>query len=74
MLGISLANRQVLTEAILRAAATSDEVQLRGQTEHGTVYTLRFALRTAKGPATVSTAWIVRRGEDYPRLVTCYIL
>ncbi len=71
VLGVSLANRHVLTEAILRAAATSDDVLPRGDNDHGRVYALHFAMRTAKGTATVATAWIVRRGEDFPRLITC---
>jgi hypothetical protein len=74
VLGVSLANQDVLKEAILRAAATSDEVEDRGDNGHGTVYSLRFPMRTAKGAATVVTAWIVLRGEDFPRLTTCYIL
>jgi len=27
-----------------------------------------------KGAATVLSVWIVRRGEDFPRLATCYIV
>jgi hypothetical protein len=74
VLGIGLANRDALREAILRAAATSDEVEGHGDNGHGTVYSLRFPMRTPKGAATVVTAWIVRHGEDFPRLTTCYIL
>jgi hypothetical protein len=74
VLGVSLTNRDVLREAILHAAATSDEVEPRGDNGHGMVYSLRFPMQTTKGTATVTTAWIVRRGEDFPRLTTCYIL
>ena len=74
VLGVSLTNRDLLREAILRAAAISDDVEGRGDEGHGTVYSLRFPMRTTKGTATVVTAWIVRRGEDFPRLTTCYIL
>jgi len=74
VLGVSLTNRDLLREAIVRAAATSDDVQGHGDNGHGMVYSLRFPMRTAKGTATVATAWIVRRGEDFPRLTTCYIL
>ena len=35
---------------------------------------LRFPLRTPKGRGVVLTAWIVRHGEDFPRLTTCYIV
>jgi hypothetical protein len=74
VLGVSLMNRDLLREAILRAAATSDDVESHGDNGHGMVYSLRFPMRTTKGAATVVTAWIVRRGEDSPRLTTCYIL
>jgi len=74
VLGLTLANRDVLRDAILRAAATSDEVAGNGDNGHGTIYSLRFPMRTTKGAATVVTAWIVRRDEDFPRLTTCYIL
>jgi len=73
VLGVNLTNRDMLREAILRAAATSD-VEDHGDNGHGTAYSLRFPMRTPKGAATVVTVWIVRRGEDFPRLTTCYIL
>jgi len=72
-LGITHANRQVLRQAILAAAATSDQAEARGNNGHGDLYQLRFRMETAKGTACVLTAWIVRHGEDFPRLVTCYI-
>ncbi|WP_420827328.1 hypothetical protein [Halochromatium salexigens] len=30
-------------------------------------------MRTARGAATVLSAWIVRHGEDFPRLTSCYV-
>ncbi len=74
VLGVNAANRDLLREAILRAAAISEEAEPRGDNGHGMVYSLRFPMRTTKGVATVITAWIVRRGEDFPRLTTCFIL
>src|SRR5437660_686205 len=70
-LGITLANRNILRQAILAAAAASDQVEALGDNGHGEVYVLRFPLETATGRATLLTAWIVRRGEDFPRLTTC---
>jgi hypothetical protein len=40
----------------------------------GEVYVLHFPLTTTKGTATVLSAWIIRHGEDFPRLTTCYIV
>lgn len=35
---------------------------------------LPFSLSTAMGVATVLSVWIVRHGEDLPRLTTRYIV
>lgn len=74
VLGITLASQEVLRQAILHAASTSDEVEPRGDDGHGSLYVLRFPMRTLKGQAVVLTAGIVRHGEDFPRLTTCHIL
>jgi Domain of unknown function (DUF6883) len=63
-----------LRQAILAAAATSDEVEARGDNGYGDVYVLRFSLQTAKGSGVILTAWIIRHGEDVPRLTTCSIV
>ena len=72
VLGITLANADVLRRALLDAAANSDRVEPRGNNGFGEVYVLRFALATTKGTATVLSAWIIRYGEDFPRLITCH--
>jgi hypothetical protein len=74
VLGITLANREVLRQAVLSAAENSNEAEPLGNNGHGEIYVLRFVLATRRGQATVLTAWIVRDGEDFPRLITCYIL
>ena len=56
VLGVNLTNRDVLREAILRAAAASDDVEDHRDNGHGTAYSLRFPMRTPKGAATVVTA------------------
>jgi hypothetical protein len=35
---------------------------------------LDFEMRTAVGTATVRSGWIVRHGEDFPRLTSCYVV
>ncbi len=74
VLGITLANREVLRQAILSAAENSDEAEPLGNNGHGEVYVLRFPLETQRRRATVLTVWIIRDSEDFPRLITCYIL
>jgi len=73
-LGITLANREVLRQTLLSAAENSDEAEPLGNNGHGEVYVLRIPLETQRGRATVLTVWIIRDGEAFPRLVTCYIL
>ena len=72
-LGITLANTGVLRQTILSAADIRRMLN-RSEITGTELYVLRFALEAEKGSATVLTAWIVRDGEDFPRLVTCYIL
>ena len=73
-LGITLASAGALRQALQQAAATSENATHRGHNGFGEVYELRFPLTTEKGAATVLSVWIVRQDEDFPRLVTCFIL
>lgn len=74
ILGITASTAGVLRRALLDAAAASDEAEAKGESGFGDVYTLRVPVSTAKGSATVLSVWIVRHGEDFPRLATCYIV
>ena len=74
VLGITLANREVLRQAILSAGENSEDAEPLGNNGHGEVYILRFPLETQRGRAAVLTVWIIRDGEDFPRLVSCYIV
>jgi hypothetical protein len=74
VLGITRANAAVLYSALLEAAASSDNAVYRGDNKFGEVYELRFPMTTAQGTATVLSAWIIRRNEDFPRLTTCFIV
>lgn len=73
-LGVTVRNQEVLREAMVSAAVNSEEAEAIGDNGHGMVYVLRFPLTTTHGTAMILTVWIVRHGEDFPRLVTCYIL
>lgn len=49
VLGITLADREVLHQGILSAAENSDEAESLGNNGHGEVYVLRFPLETQRG-------------------------
>jgi hypothetical protein len=74
VLGITLTNADVLRTALRQAAANSEDAVPNGNNGHGDVYELRFSLTTPKATATVLSVWIIRTGEDFPRLITCFIL
>jgi hypothetical protein len=68
-LGITLANAHLLRKALLDAAAHSQAVIAKGDNGFGEVYVVRFSMRTTRGAARALSAWIVRHGEDFPRVV-----
>lgn len=71
-LGFGPPNWQVLAAAILRLA-TNDDAQLVEETEHGRKYLVPGTLTGPQGrSAEVVSVWIVRVGDDVPRLVTVY--
>jgi len=73
-LGISLVNKHELEDALLSAAANADQFESRGDNGHGEVFVLKFPYQNGCGTATILSAWIVLQEEDFPRLVTCYII
>lgn len=73
VLGISITNVAALRRALRDHAARSDDAEWRGDNGFGNVYVLRCPVTTAKGTASVLTVWIVRHGENFRRLTTCYI-
>jgi hypothetical protein len=62
-----------LRETLLSAARSKEAVTAE-EDEYGKRYVLDFEMRTAVGTATVRSGWIVRHGEDFPRLTSCYVV
>jgi hypothetical protein len=67
VLGITAANQEILANGLRTAIENSDEVEFQGNHGHGDVYVLRVLLTKERGAATVLSAWIIRREEDFPR-------
>ncbi len=70
-LGITLENKQVLEQALL-ASARCEDVILKRSDQHGIYYNTQFFVKTAVGESWVLGCWIVRRGENFPRLTNTY--
>jgi len=62
-----------LRQALLNAARTCDARPIR-RDEYGQRYLLDFVLHGPAGEANVRSVWMVRHGESFPRLITCYVL
>jgi len=72
-LGLTKSDADFLREALLRAAWEMECVAGEAD-EYGRRYTLDFELRTALGERRIRSGWIVREGEVFHSLTTCYVL
>jgi len=72
-LGLTASDAETLRDALL-VAASRYEATPTELTEYGQLYVLDFPMSGPAGQATVRSSWIVRIGEDFPRLTSCYVL
>ena len=70
--GITAENADVLMQALVEAAQQGEAIpQFRD--EHGQRFIIEWRLTGPTGSAEIVTAWIVRKGEDFPRFVSAYV-
>jgi len=72
LVGVNRDNSNLLIDA-LRAAAVAGDALVGVADEYGRRYVVDFEFNGPRGTAVIRSAWIVRAGEELPRLVTCYI-
>jgi hypothetical protein len=73
ILGITTENAGLLLDALKNAAADGEAVP--GKLDrYGQRYVINLTIRGPRGTATVRSAWITLTGDQFPRLVSCYIL
>ena len=73
VLGLSEKDAGLLGQALLAGVREVDATPMLAD-EHGMRYVVDMALTFRDRTGRVRTAWIVRQGEDFPRLLTCYVL
>ena len=71
--GIRQADAEELRIALL-AAASKAEAQLGIANPYGQRYIVDFDLVRPDRTVRIRSSWIVRIGEDLPRLTSCYVL
>lgn len=72
-LGLTRDHAGDLRDACLAAALTND-VMPDEHDEYGRRYVVDFMAKGPSGQAMVRSSWIIRRGEDFPRLTSCYVI
>ena len=72
-LNLHQADVEFLRSQLLDAARLTD-VMVGDADEYGQRYVIDFECVNGTRRGLVRSAWIILRGEDFPRLATCYVL
>jgi hypothetical protein len=72
-LGLTQNHAEELRAALLATAINNDATPTE-QDEYGRRYVIDFMATGPSGRVMVRSSWIIRRGEDFPRLTSCYVL
>lgn len=74
VLGLTSADAVKLRELLLTSAAVNNVVTMVDADQYGSRYAMDTIVTLGSREALVRSAWIVKTGEDFPRLVSCYVL
>lgn len=72
VLGLTVEHAEMLRTALLVAASTGNAEAIASD-RFGRRYVLDFRLSGPRGSGVVRSTWILRTGEDAPRLTSCYV-
>ncbi len=73
VLGLTADHAEILRESLLNAIRTHEAIPTE-QDEYGQRFVVDFTMNGPAGSARVRSCWIIRRGEDFARLTSCYVL
>lgn len=73
VLGLDFRHAIWLRDALIEAARAG-EAKASERDRYGQRYVLDFEMVGPRGSAGIRSLWIVRVGEDIPRLTSCYVL
>jgi hypothetical protein len=71
--GLTAEHADDLRDALLDAVQNL-EAELGEEDDYGQRYVIDLNVTGPTGAASIRSAWIVRRKEDFPRFVSCYVL
>jgi hypothetical protein len=72
-LGLTADHAEQLRDALLEAARR-EEAAATDKDEYGQRYVVDLTMKGPAGQARIRSSWIVRTGEDFARLTSCYVL
>ena len=72
-LNLDLNDVDELKTALIEAVKNNDAVP-ENRNQYGQKYIIDFPMTRGDQTAIIHSVWIVKNQEDFPRLVTCYIL
>ncbi len=73
VLGFTVSDADKLRRLILKAVLIHDATIGLGN-DFGQRYAVDFSVKTEVGSAVVRSAWIIPKGENFPRLTSCFVL
>ena len=73
-LGLTALDLELLERALLNAAESRETATPGRNDEFGRRYILDFEMDGPQGSGIIRSSWIIRTGEEFPRLATCYVL
>jgi len=71
-LGMTESDAERLRDILLGVARTHEAQQVE-PSDYGERFIIEFQMPGLRGEVTILSSWIIRSGEDFPRLTTCYI-
>lgn len=74
VLDLTSADAAKLREILLTAAVVNNVVSVIDADKYGCRYTIDVVVTLGSREALVRSAWIIKSDEDFPRLVSCYVL
>lgn len=73
VLGITLKNLEEIKMVLLEAVKNYEAIPTKANS-YGQKYIIDFPMTRNNQTAIIHSVWIIRNEENFPRLVTCYIL
>ncbi|MGB5711358.1 MAG: DUF6883 domain-containing protein [Waterburya sp.] len=72
-LNLDINNVDELKAALIKSVKNNDAIPAT-RNQYGQKYVIDFPLTRGERTAIIHSVWIVKNQENFPRLVTCYIL